>query len=94
MIYRPAEAAPENEKVSVVWGKESANPGYGTALRLGNRWYIYGQSNPHANGRVCARPDGWLPKNRDKWTDDEKRLLENLCREVLSPKREQDHPNS
>jgi len=79
MEYREIETAPENKKVSVVWGEKSPRPEYGLALRLTNQWYIYGQSNPHANGRPCAVPDGWLPENRDEWTRAEKRLCDILA---------------
>lgn len=71
MKYRTLETAPENKKISVVWGEKSQNPEYGVALRLSRQWYIYGQSNPHANGRTCATPDGWLPSDSREWSADE-----------------------
>ncbi len=79
MEYREIETAPEDKKLNVVWGERSPKPEYGTALRLYNKWYIYGQSNPHANGRPCAVPDGWLPKDRSEWTKAEKRLCDILA---------------
>lgn len=78
MEYRKIETAPEDEKVAVVWGEQSDNPEYGTALRFGDQWYIYGQSNPHANGKPCTAPAGWLPKDRDEWTKAEIRLCDIL----------------
>ena len=79
MEYREIETAPEDKKVSVVWGEQSERPEYGPALRLGSQWYIYGQSNPHANGRHCAVPDGWLPEDRNEWTKAEGRLCDILA---------------
>ena len=61
MEYRQIGTVPEDEEVSVVWGEQSQRPEYGTASKRDDRWYIYGQLNPHANGRPCAVPDGWLP---------------------------------
>ena len=75
MEYREISVAPENRKLSVVWGRESSKPEYGLALRTSSQWFIYGQSNPFANGRPCAAPDGWLPRNRDEWTNAERRLF-------------------
>ena len=82
MEYREIETAPEDVKVGVVWGEQSERPEYGVALRLGGQWYIYGQSNPHANGRPSAEPDGWLPKDRNEWTKAELKLLDIL---VMNP---------
>jgi len=79
MEYREIKDAPEDKKLSVVWGEKSSSSEYGLALRLGNQWYIYGQSNPHANGRTCATPDGWLPEDTSKWTKAEKRLCDILA---------------
>jgi hypothetical protein len=79
MEYRKIETAPEDKKVRVVWGEESQDPEYGTALKIGDQWYIHGQANPHANGRPCAVPDGWLPKDTGQWTKAEKRLCDILA---------------
>ncbi|MDD5649465.1 MAG: hypothetical protein PHF86_03460 [Candidatus Nanoarchaeia archaeon] len=79
MEYRETETAPENKIVCTVWGEESQKPEYGTALKLGNQWYIYGQLNPHANRLSCAKPDGWLPKDRKEWTKAEKTLCDILA---------------
>jgi hypothetical protein len=79
MEYREINTAPENKKISAVWGEKSTRPEYGEALRLGSHWFIYGQSNPHANGRPCATPDGWLPINIDEWTKAEKKLCDILA---------------
>ena len=79
MIYREIETAPEDKQVKVVWGEKSPRPEYGVALRFGKEWYIYGQSNPHANGRQCAVPDGWLPEKRDEWTQAERTLCDILA---------------
>jgi hypothetical protein len=79
MIYRELGEAPENERVSVVWGETSQNPEYGLAVRLGTRWYIYGQANPYANGKPCAKPDGWLPGKREQWTEAERTLSDILA---------------
>jgi hypothetical protein len=78
MEYREIETAPEDKKLSVVWGGKSSRPEYGLALRLSNQWFIYGESNPHANGRHCATPDGWLPRDRFEWTKAERRLCDIL----------------
>ena len=80
MEYREIKTAPKEERVKVVWGEKCQKPEYGIALRFGNQWYIYGQSNPHANGRPCAVPDGWLPENRAELTKAEK----GICN-VLAP---------
>jgi hypothetical protein len=79
MEYRDKETAPEGQEVDVVWGEKSQRPEYGYALRLGDQWYIRRQSNPHANGRPCAVPDGWLPANTQEWTKAEKRLCDILA---------------
>lgn len=79
MEYREIKSAPEDEEVSVVWGEKSVRPEYGIALKLGSQWYIRGQSNPHANGRPCATPDGWLPEDRSQWTKAEIRLCDILA---------------
>ncbi|GEM_PF-4104966 len=78
MEYREIETTPEDKRLSVVWGEKGPRPGYGIALRLSSQWYLYGQSNPHANGRPCASPDGWLPTDRSEWTKAEKRLCDIL----------------
>lgn len=82
MEYREIATAPEDKKVRAVWGEDSQRQEYGTALRLMRQWYIYGQSNPHANGRPCAVPDGWLPQDWAEWTKAERRLCDIL---VLYP---------
>ena len=79
MIYREIETAPENVVVGVVWGEISTRPEYGIALRAGDHWYILGQLNHHATGRPCAKPDGWLPKDREQWTKAERRLCDILA---------------
>jgi len=79
MEYREIETAPQDKKLSVVWGEKSSRPEYGIALRLNSRWYIHGKSNPHANGRPCAVPDGWLPQDRSEWTKAERRLCDILA---------------
>ncbi len=68
MEYRPIQTAPEDQTLEVIWGQGSPRAQRGEALRSGEQWYIYGQSNPHANGRPCAVPNGWLPKDRKEWT--------------------------
>lgn len=87
MEYRGIETAPENTIISIVWGEQSQRPEYGTALRLSNQWYIHGQSNPHADGRPCAVPDGWLPKDTNEWTNAERTLCDILA---LHPELERD----
>lgn len=82
MIYRGIETAPKDKKVDVVWGEKGTRPEYGVALKLGDQWYIYEQSNPYANGKPCAAPDGWLPENRNEWTKAETTLCDIL---VLFP---------
>ena len=79
MEYREIRDSPEDRVVDVVWGERSQKPEYGIALRLGSQWYIKGQSNPHANGRPCAAPDGWLPQDRKEWTRAERRLINILA---------------
>ena len=79
MEYREINTAPEDTQVGVVWGQVRMRPEFGIALRLGSQWYIYGQSNPHANGRPCEAPDGWLPKDREQWTRAERRLSDILA---------------
>ena len=79
MEYRTIGIAPESRKVNVIWGEQSQRPEYGIASKLGSQWYIYEQSNPHANGRPCAVPDGWLPENRNEWTETERRLCDILA---------------
>lgn len=79
MEYREIGSAPEDKELRAVWDERSPNPEYGAALRLGNQWYLYGQSNPHANGRPCATPDGWLRKDRSEWTKAEIKLCDLLA---------------
>jgi hypothetical protein len=79
MVYREIETAPENEEVSAVWGEKRAKPEYGTALRLGDQWFIHGEQNPYANGKPCATPDGWLPMDQSKWTKAERKLCDILA---------------
>lgn len=78
MEYRKIEISPENIIVSVVWGIQSEKPEYGQALRFLDIWYIYGEANSHANGKSCARPDGWLPTDRRDWTNAERTLCDRL----------------
>ena len=73
MEYRNIRGAPADTKVSVVWGKESSRPEYGVDLHVSQQWFIYGQSNPHANGRPCVTPDGWLPSDSRELTAEEHR---------------------
>ncbi len=79
MIYREISTAPESMYVGVVWGEKTQRPEYGVASRIVNQWYIHGQSNPHANGRPCANPDGWLPERREEWTKAERILCDILA---------------
>jgi hypothetical protein len=79
MAYRGVGGAPEDVEVSAVWGLDSKRPEYGPALRLGGQWFIYGQANPHANGRPCDVPDGWLPKDSKDWTGAERTLCDILA---------------
>ena len=60
--YQRIITAPENTVVNVCWGSLTGRIEYGSAKRLARRWYIYGQSNPHANGRPCATPTGWYKR--------------------------------
>ncbi|MFH1409873.1 MAG: hypothetical protein ABIH34_08240 [Nanoarchaeota archaeon] len=78
MEYREIKTAPEMKRISVVWGKNYRTPEFGVALRVGTQWNIYGQSNPHANGRPCADPDGWMPKHGTERIDAAKRLCDIL----------------
>lgn len=64
MEYREIETAPEKQEVSVVWGERSSRQEYGRAVRIGSQWFIEGERNPYANGKPCATPDGWLPRDR------------------------------
>ncbi len=79
MEYREIETAPEGKELRVVWGERSPRPEYGTALRMSSQWYIKSDPNPHANGRPCTLPDGWLPKNLSAWTKAERRLCDILA---------------
>lgn len=87
MVYREIENAPERNELRVVWGEDSPNPEYGTALRMGNEWFIKSEPNPHANGRICATPDGWLPKDKSKWTKAEIRLCDILAMDCLGKRK-------
>ncbi len=78
MDYREINIAPEDKELNVVWGKESVRPEYGAALRISRLWYIKGQSNPYADGRPCATPDAWLPKDRTEWTQAERKQIDLL----------------
>ena len=78
MESREIEYAPEDKEVSVVWGEKGSNPEYGRSIRIGNQWFMRGDLNPPANGKPCAKPDGWLPVRRGEWTKAEIRLCEIL----------------
>jgi hypothetical protein len=56
--YVSVESAPEGKKLNVRWGTPP-QCSYGVAKRAHGTWWIYGQANPHANGRECAAPTGW-----------------------------------
>ena len=74
MDYRETKTAPEDKEVRVIWGK-IAKPEHGSAIRLGDEWYITSEPNPHANGRPCATPCGWLPLDHSEYTEAEERAL-------------------
>lgn len=80
MDYRLIDTAPESVIVSVVWGQKRGRPQYGQAKRLGNKWFIYGELNPYANGLSCAAPDGWLPEDSRDWTEEERMRCNELAR--------------
>lgn len=56
--YASIVDAPEDKLLWVRWG-EPPRCEYGVAKKAHGKWWIYGQSNPHANGRECATPTGW-----------------------------------
>ncbi len=58
------DAAPEEIELSVMWGDHPARVEYGRAKRAHGRWWIYGEANPHANGRECAAPAAWHPRTK------------------------------
>ncbi|MFC1609212.1 hypothetical protein ACFL3M_03410 [Patescibacteria group bacterium] len=59
--YEGISSAPENEELSVMWkaGKRSS---YGRAVKFGNSWFIKSDPNFFGNGRQCAAPVAWHPK--------------------------------
>jgi hypothetical protein len=58
--YLPIDSSiPEDVEIHVVWGSFPTRLEFGCAKWAHGKWWIYGQSNPHANGRECASPIGW-----------------------------------
>lgn len=61
--YSALENVPEGKVLQVCWGSLATHLERGSAKRvLGKNWFIYGESNPHANGRRCATPTAWIEK--------------------------------
>ena len=57
--YEGIESAPENKNVSVMWDTVEISE-YGTAIRLGDQWFITSERNKYANHRECAIPTAWF----------------------------------
>ncbi len=57
--YEGIESAPENKDVSVMWSTVEIRE-YGTAIRLGNQWFITSERNEYANHQECAIPTAWF----------------------------------
>lgn len=53
------DSAPEEVKLSVMWGSPPVEPEFGKAIKMGEIWYIQSDRNPHADGRVCVEPVAW-----------------------------------
>lgn len=60
--FKDIDDAPEEVKLTVMWGDPPIKPEFGIAIRMGKIWYIGSDPNPHANGRQCAKPVAWHPK--------------------------------
>jgi hypothetical protein len=56
--YLPIESVPEDKLLNVRWGIPP-QCSYGLAKYAHQQWWLYGQANPHANGRQCAAPTAW-----------------------------------
>mgnify|MGYP006871825069 CR=1 FL=1 len=76
MLYRPIKenVPPNNVEVRVIWGENEARPEEWYASRNGDKWFWLRQTNPHADGKACRTPDGWLPVDEKDWTRAERAL--------------------